>query len=106
MLSNCSLHDEWVINIKDIESDWMKKWGNNSFRTFVRLHPLASREAAEANMKGIYPRHTDMEHVYPVLQPLQDYYLYTRFENGQPSGGRIDYVRILDRKSTRLNSSH
>lgn len=93
--SNSSLQFDWVANFKDIEADWMQRWGNNSFMTYVRLQPQAAREAAEANMKGIYPRYADTDDTYPILQPLRDLHLYAHYENGVPVGGRIDYVRIF-----------
>lgn len=93
--ANSSLQLDWVVNFSEIEADWMH-WGNNTFFTFVRLHPHADRAAAEANMKSIYPRYTDANNdSYPILQPLEDLHLYTRYENGVPAGGRIDYVRIF-----------
>ena len=94
---NSSLPFDWLINFKDIEQPWMKKWGNNNYKTFVRLQPNTTPEQAEAVMKGIYPRYADRDNNggIPILQPITDGHLYGDYKNGKPVGGRIEYVRIF-----------
>ncbi|RIV17237.1 ABC transporter permease [Fibrisoma montanum] len=91
-----SLQFDWLINYDVQEQDWKKTWGNSFCMTYVKLTPQASQAKAEANMAGIYKRYTDWKAIiHPVLQPMQDVHLYTKYENGQAVGGRIEYVRIF-----------
>ena len=95
--TNSSLPFDWLINFKDIEQPWMKKWGNNNYKAFVRLRPNTTPEQAETVMKGIYPRYANKgnEGNMPILQPITDVHLYGDYKNGKPVGGRIEYVRIF-----------
>lgn len=94
--ANSSVQFDWLVNFKETEEDWMKKWGNNSFETFVRLRPNTSQAAAEAAMKDIFKRYvSEKADNYPILQPLKDFYLYGIYKNGKPVSGRIAYVRIF-----------
>jgi len=91
-----SLQFDWIINYEVQEQDWKKTWGNSFCTTYVKLTPQADQAKAEANMRSIYKRYTDWKAViHPVLQPMQDVHLYTQYENGQATGGRIEYVRIF-----------
>ncbi|GAB3641506.1 ABC transporter permease [Spirosoma arcticum] len=95
--TNSTLHFDWLVNWKVQEQDWMKTWGNNSFRTFVRLKPNTTQAQAETVMAGIYPRYADKNGGagVPILQPITDMHLYGDYKNGRPVGGRIEYVRIF-----------
>jgi predicted permease len=96
--ANATLRFDWMINYDVQEADWKKHWGNTFCMTYVRLSPRVSQAKAEANTKEIYPRNTDWEHarnVVPVLQPMRDVHLYSKYENGRATGGRIEYVYIF-----------
>ncbi|MVM31477.1 FtsX-like permease family protein [Spirosoma sp. HMF4905] len=95
-----TLQFEWVANFSAFEKEWMKAWGDNPFQTYVRLKPASTAAQTEASMKGIYPRYTDWKsakegRIFPILQPLNEVYLYGNYQNGVPVGGRIEYVRIF-----------
>ncbi|AKD57615.1 ABC transporter permease [Spirosoma radiotolerans] len=92
-----TLQFDWLVNWKQHQQDWMKTWGNNSFQTFVRLKPNTTQAQAEAAMASIYPRFAGKNFATgrPTLQPITDLHLYGEYKNGQPVGGRIEYVRIF-----------
>ena len=95
-----TLRFDWVVNFKVFEKEWMTVWGDNPFQTYVRLNPMTTPTQAERAMKGIYARYTDWKsakqgHLYPILQPIKEVYLYENYQNGKPAGGRIQYVRIF-----------
>ncbi len=95
--STSTLQFGWLVNWKVQQQDWMKKWGNNSFQTFVRLQPNVTLEQAEKAMKIIYPRFAgkNFDIGRPTLQPITDLHLYADYKNGKAVGGRIEYVRIF-----------
>ena len=94
---NSTLQFDWLVNWKVQEQDWMKKWGNNSFFTYVRLKPNTTMTQAEAAMKDLYPRYGGKNFATgrPILQPMTDLRLYWDYKNGKAVGGRIEYVRIF-----------
>ncbi|MBD2701184.1 ABC transporter permease [Spirosoma sp. BT702] len=93
---------DFLLNWQDCleRNSWMKEWGNNGPRTRIMLRPDANVANLEAKMrflmrkldKKLNPKQFDIQ---LFLQPYQEAYLYSNFENGQQSGGRIEYVRLF-----------
>ena len=84
----------WSYMIKRGWSD--SSWKNNSTNTYVLLKPNVSTETANAHIKDITIQHSRFESKTEVfLYPMSRKRLYTRFEDGKPSGGRISSVRII-----------
>ncbi len=95
---NSSKQFDFVIPFQFFENlaDWTKTWGNYSFFTYVMLHPDASREKLEAKLSHFMRKQTTGKHQRNLfLHPYPDVYLYTTSQNGQPVGGRIEYVRLF-----------
>ena len=94
---NSTLDFNWLMNFKIGEQDWMQKWGNISFPTYVRLLPHVSVADAERAMRAVYKNNAPdgFKALYPFLQPVKDIYLYSKYENGKIAGGRIEYVKIF-----------
>ena len=71
-------------------------WGCGSTRNYVMLKPNASLASANEKIKHIIARHTDSTAtVETFLYPVSKLRLYANFENGVPSGGKIEMVRIF-----------
>src|SRR5690606_25665262 len=76
---------------------WFKDWQLSAQHTFVLLKKQAN--VAEINLKIKDYLKTkgksspDLGTLF--LQKYSDIYLYGRYENGEPIGGRIDYVRLF-----------
>ncbi|GAB2790319.1 ABC transporter permease [Rhabdobacter roseus] len=69
-------------------------WGNNSVRTYVELLPTAREAVVAQKIKNITRRHSKNEEDNEVfLHALPKWRLFSRFENGQVAGGRIEVVR-------------
>jgi len=71
-------------------------WGNNSVQTFVQLKPNTSEALANAKIKDITKKHSsgqEQEEIF--LHPISKWHLYSNFENGKISGGRIETVRLF-----------
>lgn len=71
-------------------------WGNNSATTYVEIAPTASLAQVNAKIRDIAIRHSsDVKGTEVFLHPLKDWWLRSNFENGQPSGGRIQMVILF-----------
>lgn len=71
-------------------------WGNNSIATYVLLKPGASIDLVNEKIKKITITHSNGEEEHEVfLHPLRLWHLYSNFENGEVSGGRIETVRMF-----------
>ncbi|MFD2571050.1 ABC transporter permease [Spirosoma soli] len=78
------------------ENQWLTKWDNNGIRTFVLLHANANINRVNAKILNMVHQHDkNVTTITTFLFPFEDAYLYSKFTNGQPDGGRIEYVRLF-----------
>jgi putative ABC transport system permease protein len=70
-------------------------WGNNSVQTYVLLKPGVTEAAANARVKNITKSHSDQKDTEVFLHPASKWRLYSKFENGVNTGGRIGTVRLF-----------
>ncbi|WP_421827403.1 ABC transporter permease [Larkinella sp.] len=76
---------------------WVKEWGNNGPRAFVLLSAKADPDKVSAKIKDYIKQKTNKQtnNIELFLQKNSDAYLHSNFKNGQPDGGRIEYVRLF-----------
>ncbi len=73
-----------------------KSWGNNSTSTYILLKPNASISAFDKKIQNITKEHTNGEEKIEVFtHPIDKWRLYSKFENGKISGGKIEVVRLF-----------
>jgi putative ABC transport system permease protein len=75
-----------------------KSWGNNSVHSYVLLKPGVSQQAFDAKIKNITIEHTkgpNQSTTQVFTHRFADAYLYSKSENGQYVGGRIEGVRLF-----------
>jgi putative ABC transport system permease protein len=71
-------------------------WLSNSVSTFVLLKPKADIISFNNKIKDITRKQTKREDVWThFLHPLSKWHLYSGFENGVATGGRIDSVKTF-----------
>jgi len=71
-------------------------WTNQNTNTFVELMPAAHIDAINKKIAGIAAKNShSLAGIKIFLYPLDKVYLEGRFENGKPSGGNIDNMRML-----------
>jgi putative ABC transport system permease protein len=71
-------------------------WDNNSTQTFVQLKSGSSPDAVNAKIKNIIIKHLDgREKIEIFLHPAAKWHLYSDFEKGKISGGRIETIRMF-----------
>ncbi len=93
---NSTVRFNWIVNFKAQEADWMKWWGNSSFKTYALLAPDADPVKVEKVLRQVIKKAAPPQITsFPLLQKMADTYLYTEYANLKPSGGRIEYVRVF-----------
>lgn len=86
--------------MKIIAEDWVKRsqtqWGNYSFQVFVELNDPSNKPAVEDAIRDLLFRkgEKDMKREF-FLHPMLRWRLHSNFENGQESGGMVDYVQMF-----------
>jgi putative ABC transport system permease protein len=84
-----------------IENEWLKynPWGSNFTRTFGMLNDPASLSHISAKIKKTIYTNTDADSKKAnpeiFLHPMNKWHLYSDFENGKNTGGRIKYVWLF-----------
>ena len=95
---NTDFHFEYMIPYSLVEKFNGKEvyWGNNSVYTFVKLKAGVDIGSFNEQVKNIVKTHTKDNDEHEVfLYPLTKMRLYSKFENGVPSGGRIEIIRLM-----------
>ena len=83
-------YDRWLK-----QNDWAKEWGNSGPRCYVMLAENTSLEKANAKIKNYLKTKLKDSNSEYVLQNFGESYLYSKWEAGKQTGGRIEYVRIF-----------
>jgi putative ABC transport system permease protein len=103
--ANSSLKFNYVVPFSYFEktTPWVKDartggFGNNSFQLFVRLKPGVSYAQVAPKIRNI--EHTEKDnynamHSYVIMQSIERWHLFSKFENGKEAGGFIEYVRMF-----------
>jgi predicted permease len=76
----------------------LQTWDYNCIGTYILLRPGADPAKVAAKVEHFldaYAKQTSGQRDELGLQPFGDRYLISEFENGKPSGGRIEYVRLF-----------
>ncbi|HVI48461.1 MAG TPA: ABC transporter permease [Chitinophaga sp.] len=82
----------------EVKKNQRASFGFNAYQQFVKLKDDASFEKVSAKIRDIEKIEKDnvnAKNSLVVLQPLDRWHLYSRYENGKDSSGMIDYVRIF-----------
>ncbi len=82
--------------------EWMKnamtQWGNHSWQAFVQVNDnidIARTSAKIKNASMIHLKEAEDGKEELVLQPMDNWRLYSEFKNGKVVGGRIQFVWLF-----------
>ena len=71
-------------------------WGSNSTHNYVLLKPNARLTSVNAKIENIIIKHGERDWTTKsFLYPVSKLRLYSSFENGKPSGGKIETVKVF-----------
>jgi len=74
----------------------MENWNNNSFQMYVELQPGATETDVNNSIKDLVKDNNPKAPTAQVfLHPISKWRLYSTFENGQNTGGMIEYVQLF-----------
>lgn len=98
--TNSTLDFDFVLStedyIKQEDYSYFNTWGNFFFDIYTRIPSTVRPEQLTTKLTRTVNDHREEGSIETVfLQPFEDKYLYSQFENGQIVGGRIEYVRIF-----------
>lgn len=99
--ANSSDKFDYIINWNAFMDDnpWAKDWGNNGPGTYIMLQPDVNSTVLATKIShfldGYNKEQNEHFRIQLALQPFPERYLHSNFENGEISGGRIEYVRIF-----------
>jgi len=93
--THSSLRFDFIIPLENYlkRNEWALKWGTQQFRLFVQLNPFTSQQEVDDKIKHFLKNYLEHTNDELFLQPIEDMYLYSSFQGGRKTGGRIDYVR-------------
>ncbi|HET7001499.1 MAG TPA: ABC transporter permease, partial [Puia sp.] len=88
----------WTFHLKNV--GWLNQWIYRTPKTYLTLHPGTGQIKVEAKIKNFLSSYISENksggyRLELGLQRFDQMYLYSTFENGIPSGGRITYVRLF-----------
>ncbi len=93
-----SLQFDWILPAQEYMAmnSWVSSWYNGGFGMVFTLKDKNTRDQVASRIEQEINKHTNNESDERiVIQQLSESYLHSRMENGVPSGGRIEYVRVL-----------
>ncbi|HYK46892.1 MAG TPA: ABC transporter permease, partial [Parafilimonas sp.] len=95
--SNSTIQADAIFNYAQFfeKNPKLLKWTNNDPSTYVLLKKGTDASAFNKKIAEFVKRKSDESKEVLFAQRFSDTYLYNHYENGVPSGGRIEYVRLF-----------
>ncbi|MEP1033959.1 ABC transporter permease [Ekhidna sp.] len=72
-----------------------KQWGNYYARVIVELNDPSNKKQAEQKIDAIFKENLEGTRTDLFLTNYSDQYLFNKYENGEQTGGRIEYVKLF-----------
>jgi ABC-type antimicrobial peptide transport system permease subunit len=76
-------------------NEWVLNWGNHGPSTYVILKENYNLDALNDKIADFIKTKEEESQITLFLKQYSTQYLYGSFQNGVPSGGRIEYVRLF-----------
>jgi putative ABC transport system permease protein len=96
---NSSLNFDFILPFEIVRdrSGQSFNWFNFRYPLYLKLSENSNAEEAAKIINARLPeaKESDGPEIEFYLQPFTDRYLYSKFENGRPVGGRIQYVHLF-----------
>lgn len=88
---------DFVLSFEELkaEQEWLRSWGSNGPSTHIVLHEGSDWKALSEKISDFVKKRNEQSNVTLFLKPFSERYLYGRYKDGKPAGGRIEYVRLF-----------
>jgi predicted permease len=88
---------DFVLSFEELkaEQEWLRSWGSNGPSTHIILHKGSDWRALSEKIADFVKKRNEQSNVTLFLKPFSERYLYGRYKDGKPDGGRIEYVRLF-----------
>jgi putative ABC transport system permease protein len=95
--ANSTLKFDWLSPFKIYfdQNSWLNEWGNNGIQTFVEVEEKADVSAINQKLHGYIRSKDTVASALPFLFSMNDWRLYSKFEEGKQVGGPIKWVRVF-----------
>lgn len=96
--ANSSITFDYLLTFEKFwkeNKSWLDQWGNNNVNGFLQVADNTDAAAFEEKIADDVKGKNEGSNVSLFLQPLTDWHLYSKFENGKQEGGRITNVKIF-----------
>ncbi len=97
--SRSSVRFDFVLPFKAFwdENEWVTNWFNTMPQTFLLLREGTDIEQFNRKIEDLVREKTEgaANHRTPFATSFSQSYLYSQYENGVQSGGRIEYVKLF-----------
>ncbi len=96
-VSASSWQFDFVLNFEELkaEQEWLRSWDSNGPSTHLLLSDGSDWKLFGSKISEFVKKKNEQSNVTLFLKPFRERYLYGRYKNGQPAGGRIEYVRLF-----------
>lgn len=94
---NCSYHFNWLSPFKiseDLMLPWWNKWAITT-ETLVETEPTANLADINKKLKHYMAKKVEGSTLQTFLFSMNDWNLYSRFTDGKPDSGRIQYIYLF-----------
>jgi len=94
---NSSIKFEWLspFKIYNDRNGWLNEWGNNGIQTLVELEKATDPATVNKKLYSYLQSKDTTIVARPFLFGMNEWRLYSKFEEGKQTGGRIQYVRMF-----------
>ncbi|MGO4293365.1 ABC transporter permease [Chitinophaga sp. RAB17] len=94
---NSSIRFDWVapFEVALNANSYLKRWNTNAVSTYVELAPNTDLGKINHQLQNYIQRYEPAAINHAFLFTMNDWRLRARFQNGQQSGGRIEYVHLF-----------
>lgn len=88
---------EFMTNVRQFAKDHERwtGWGSSAFWTYFKIKESTNAANLQSKIAGLVGENGGQNSLSLYLQNIGDSYLYSKFENGVATSGRITYVRIF-----------
>lgn len=76
-------------------NEWAMGWGNGALEVYLTVAENSSIDQINSKIEDLNRKNQEGSIRSPFLKPFSEIYLYGKYENGELTGGRIEYVRLF-----------